>query len=210
MGKELTNFFNHFIQGNVGEGTQRALMLQTVTPLNKGTRKATTLGLRGDVSQSCLRRSRPCRSSEPRKGVRTDAVRSRTEGSTGITLERHPSGDQNKMKRCCGSIRLQLGIQPRGPHEDSVSHSPPVPAPSTLFLQQPFALNLVRKEDGGTMLVPSNDGLTQGCPASPAAFSFLISVGGGILLVRARSSSERRSKSGHRLVRLPRRSHAGH
>ena len=35
-------------------------------------------------------------------------------------------------------------------------------------------LNLVRKEDGSTMLVPSNDGLTQGCPAPPAALSFLI------------------------------------
>ena len=35
-------------------------------------------------------------------------------------------------------------------------------------------LNLVRKEDGSTMLVPSNDGLTQGCPASPAAFSFRV------------------------------------
>ena len=38
MGKELTNFLNHFIQGNLGEGIQRALMLQTVTPLNKGTK----------------------------------------------------------------------------------------------------------------------------------------------------------------------------
>ena len=38
LGKELTNFLNHVVQGNLGEGTQRALMLQTVTPLNKGTK----------------------------------------------------------------------------------------------------------------------------------------------------------------------------
>ena len=37
-GKVLTNFFNHFIHCNLGEGTQRALMLQTVTPLNMGTK----------------------------------------------------------------------------------------------------------------------------------------------------------------------------
>ena len=34
-------------------------------------------------------------------------------------------------------------------------------------------LNLVRKEDGSSSMVPSNDGLTQGCQ-SPAALSFLI------------------------------------
>ena len=51
-------------------------------------------------------------------------------------------------------------------------------------------LNLVRKEDGSTMLVPSNDGLTQGCPASPAAFSFFI------LLVEEFSWSELVARAG--------------
>ena len=135
LGKELTNFFNHSIQDNLG--STHAADGHTLEQGNQ--MKATTPGLRGDVSQSCQRRSRSCRSSEPRKGIRTDTVRSRTEGSAGITLERHPGGDQNKMQRCCGTIRLQLGIKPRGPYDDSVSHSPPVSAPCTLFLQHPFA-----------------------------------------------------------------------
>ena len=87
LGRELTNFLNHFIQGNLGEGTQRALMLQTVTPFEQGNqRKATTTWLCGDVPQSRLRRPRPNRSSEPRKGIRTDAVRRQTEGSGSIGL----------------------------------------------------------------------------------------------------------------------------
>ena len=53
LGKELTNFFNHFIQGNLCEGTQRALMQQTVTPLNKGTNgKLRPLGCAATFAES--------------------------------------------------------------------------------------------------------------------------------------------------------------
>ena len=55
-----------------------------------------------------------------------------------------------------------------------IRHLSPHLARSFCNILSRTTLNLVRKEDGSTMLVPSNDGLTQGCPASPAAFSFLI------------------------------------
>ena len=44
--------------------------------------QATTAGLRGDVPHKCLRSRSAGRSNEARQGNRTDAVRSRTEGST--------------------------------------------------------------------------------------------------------------------------------
>ena len=46
------------------------------------------------------------------------------------------------------------------------------PAFATILLR--MTQNLVRQEDGNSAKVPSSDGLTQGCPASPAAFAFLV------------------------------------
>ena len=54
---------------------------------------------------------------------------------------------------------------------------------------RPFCstLKLVRKEDRSCSTVPSNDGLTQSCSASPAALSSVIMFVEGILLARVRS-----------------------
>ena len=102
LGKELTNFLIHFIQGDLGEGTQRALMLQTVTPLDKGTNgKLRLLGCAATfrrVAYGALVRAEAANLAKV-FGPARHAV-------TGIALERHSGGDQNKMQCSRGSIRL--------------------------------------------------------------------------------------------------------
>ena len=52
LGKELTNFFNHFIQGNLGRRNPASTHAGDGRTLEQGNqRKATTPGLRSDVSQ---------------------------------------------------------------------------------------------------------------------------------------------------------------
>ena len=56
LGRELTNFRSLFFSGNLCDATQRALMLQTVTLLNEGTKgKTLPAGMRGYLSRNCSR-----------------------------------------------------------------------------------------------------------------------------------------------------------
>ena len=147
-------------------------MLQTVTPLNKGTkgklRRPGCAATFRRVAYGALVRS---------EGANLAKVFGPTQYAVGRkaaleSLERHPGGDQNTMQRCRGTIRLQLGIQPRGPHDDSVSHSPPVSAPCTLFLQHPFAHHAQSGSQGRRCSHPGFSSITR---------SFLLShlAGGG-------------------------------
>ena len=58
LGKELANFLNHFIQRKLCEGTQRLRAASGHAHERGNQGQATTVGLRGNVAQNCLRYSR--------------------------------------------------------------------------------------------------------------------------------------------------------
>ena len=92
------------------------------------------------------------------------------------SLESLSRDTQAAIKTKCNAAEAQFDCSSafnHGSHDDPVPHSLPVSTLCTPFLQHPLAYHAVRKEDGSTSSVLWNDGLTQGCPASPAAFSFL-------------------------------------
>ena len=162
LGKELTNFFNHFVQGNLGEGTQRALMLQTVTPLNKGT----TGNLRplGCAATFC----RVAYGASARAEATSFAkMLGPTQCAVGrkAALESLSRDTQASIKtKSNTAFDCSLAFN----HADRtmiLSHicrlSPHLASPFFSILLR-TTLNLVRKEDGGSSLVPSNDGLTKG------------------------------------------------
>ena len=111
-------------------------MLQMVTPLNKGTEGK----LRPVGCAAAFRRVAcgPRRSSEPRKGVRLDTLRRRTEDSVSVAFARRPGGDQDKKQRHRGTVGLLLGFQPRGPRNDPVTHQPPDATPRTCLPFHPL------------------------------------------------------------------------
>ena len=95
-------------------------------------------------------------------------------------LESLSRDTQAAIKTKCNAAVAQFDCSSAFNHADRtmilshIRHLSPHLARSLYNILSRTTLNLVRKEDGSTMLVPSNDGLTHCCPAAPAAFSFLI------------------------------------
>ena len=135
LGSELTSFLIHLIQGSICEGTQRAPTLQMVTPLNKGTK-----GKLRPVGCAAAFRRVACgslaRSSAKVFGSTHYAVGRK---ATLVSLSRDVhSAIKTKKQRHRGTVGLQLGIQPRGPRNDPVTHQPPDATPRTCLPFHPL------------------------------------------------------------------------
>ena len=120
------------------------------------------------------------RSSELKQRISQRCLDQRSTPSDGRQHWNHWRETQAAIKTKCNAAVAQFDCSSAFNHADRtmilshIRHVSPHLARSFYNILSHTTLNLVRKEDGSTMLVPSNDGLTQGCPASPTAFSFLI------------------------------------
>ena len=177
LGQGLANFFNHFIQGNFGEGTQRALMLQTVTPLNKGTKgKLRPLDCAATfcrVAHGALVRA---------KAANLAKVFGLTQYAVGrkAALESLSRDTQAAIKTKCNAAVAQFHCSSAFNHADRtmiLSHirhlSAHLARSFCNILRAPRTIWFGRKTvaqcwSPRTMVSP------RVCPASPAAFSFLI------------------------------------
>ena len=168
LGRELTNFLNHFISGNLCDATQRALMLQTVTLLNEGTKgKLCPLGCAATfcgIAYGALVRG---------EATNLAKVLGPTQNAVGhkAALESLSRHTQSSIKTKSNAALAQFDCSSAFNHADRtmiLSHirrmSPHLAHPFYNILSC-TTLNLVREEDGSTSMVPSNDGLTHGLPS---------------------------------------------
>ena len=173
----LTEFFNLLLRGGLTEAMQHALAFQVVTPLNKGTKgKLRPLGCAATF----------------RRAAYGALVRAESQTLAGIFgKSQYAVGRKAALESLARDVQAEMGARRHAAVaqfdcssafnyadralilariEELAPHLAPAFATILLHTTQ----NLVRQEDGSYARVPSNDGLTQGCPASPAAFSFLV------------------------------------
>ena len=139
-------------------------MLQTVTPLNKGTKgKLRPLGCAATfrrVAYGELVRAEAANLANLFRPTQYAVRRKATQES----LSRDT---QTAIKTKCNAAVAQFDCSSAFNHADRtmilshIRHLSPHLARSFHNILARTTLNLVRKEDGGTMSVPSNDGLTQ-------------------------------------------------